>query len=195
MLLHPVASSDEETSNFKLSSIYRKRVFLQRISFCCRRLPGFKSQVSVTWTRTSQSGCYVPSGNFSCTWGIPTASGEAGRTCLFIGTVILMTLWAHTSKWIVEVVKQAYSGAERQYDRITAHEVRALSTSWAYANQVALEDVLAAAFWRSSGVFRTPTSRRCLLLVTAGTRSDNVRKFYYEPFLLKTPWFMNTSNF
>ena len=73
--------------------------------------------------------------------------------------------------------------------------VRAVSTSWAYANQVALEDVLAAAFWRSSGVFRTPTSRRCLLLVTAGTRSDNVRKFYYEPFLLKTPWFMNTSNF
>ena len=58
------------------------------------------------------------------------------------------------SRWIVETVKEAYTQADRQFDRVTAHEVRALSASWAYNCQVALPDILAAAFWRSSGVFQ-----------------------------------------
>ena len=41
-----------------------------------------------------------------------------------------------------------------QEDRVTAHEVRALSASWAYNCQVALSDILSAAYWRSSGVFK-----------------------------------------
>ena len=61
---------------------------------------------------------------------------------------------SHISQWIVETVKEAYTQADRQYDRVTAHEVRALSASWAYNCQVALPDILAAAFWRSSGVFQ-----------------------------------------
>ena len=61
---------------------------------------------------------------------------------------------SHISRWIVETVKEAYTQADRQYDRVTAHEVRALSASWAYNCQVALPDILAAAFWRSSGVFQ-----------------------------------------
>ena len=60
----------------------------------------------------------------------------------------------HISRWIVETVKEAYTQADRQYDRVTAHEVRALSASWAYNCQVALPDILSAAFWRSSGVFQ-----------------------------------------
>ena len=51
------------------------------------------------------------------------------------------------SRWIVETVKEAYTQVDRQYDRVTAHEVRALSASW-------LPDILSAAFWRSSGVFQ-----------------------------------------
>ena len=51
-------------------------------------------------------------------------------------------------------VREAYTRADREYDLITAHEVRALSASWAYNCQVALPDILSAAFWRSSGVFQ-----------------------------------------
>ena len=61
---------------------------------------------------------------------------------------------SHISRWIVETVKEAYTQADREYDRVTAHEVRALSASWTYNCQVALPDILSAAFWRSSGVFQ-----------------------------------------
>ena len=60
----------------------------------------------------------------------------------------------HISRWIVENVKEAYTQADRYYDRVTAHKVRALSASWAYNCQVALPDILSTAFWRSSGVFQ-----------------------------------------
>ena len=60
---------------------------------------------------------------------------------------------SHISRWIVETVKEAYTQADREYDRVTVHEVRALSASWAYNCQVALPDILSATFWRSSGVF------------------------------------------
>ena len=56
---------------------------------------------------------------------------------------------SHISRWIVE----AYTQADREYDRVTAHKVRTLSASWAYNCQVAVPDILSA-FWRSSGVFQ-----------------------------------------
>ena len=37
--------------------------------------------------------------------------------------------------------------------KISAHEVRALSSSWAYWNSVALDDVVRAAYWRSNSTF------------------------------------------
>ena len=53
--------------------------------------------------------------------------------------------------WIVETVKEAYTQTDRDYeDRVTAHEVRVLSGLWAYNCQVALPDVLSAAYKRSS---------------------------------------------
>ena len=61
---------------------------------------------------------------------------------------------AHISRWIVLAVKRTYDEADINYENVTAHEVRAIATSWAYANQVAMEDIMAAAFWRSSGVFQ-----------------------------------------
>ena len=61
---------------------------------------------------------------------------------------------SHLSRWIMETVKVAYTQADQQYDCVTAHEIRALSASWVYNCQVALPDFLAAAIWRSSGVFQ-----------------------------------------
>ena len=61
----------------------------------------------------------------------------------------------HVSRWLVEVVQDAYTRADLEYDDdIRAHELRAIASSWAYVNQVRLEDILAAASWRSSGVFQ-----------------------------------------
>ena len=66
---------------------------------------------------------------------------------------------SHISRWIVETVKEAYTQADRQYDRVTSHEVQAISASWAYNCLVALPDILAVAFWRSSGVFQNSYQR------------------------------------
>ena len=79
-----------------------------------------------------------------------------GRQRMFIhwNRSIRDIMRSHISRWIVETVKEANTQADRQYDRVTAHEVRALSASWAYNCQVALPDILSAAFWRSSGVFQ-----------------------------------------
>ena len=81
---------------------------------------------------------------------------RGGRQRMFIhwNRSIRDIMRSHISRWIVETVKEAYTQADRQYDRVTAHEVRALSAAWAYNCQVALPDILSVAFWRSSGVFR-----------------------------------------
>ena len=81
---------------------------------------------------------------------------RGGRQRLFLhwNAAIQDIVRVHISRWIVETVKEAYSRADREHGRVTAHEVRALSASWAYGSQVALPDVMAAAFWRSPGVFQ-----------------------------------------
>ena len=73
---------------------------------------------------------------------------RGGRQRMFIhwNRNIRDIMRSHISRWIVETVKEAYTQADRQYDRVTAHEVRALSASWAYNCQVALPDILSAAF-------------------------------------------------
>ena len=77
---------------------------------------------------------------------------RGGRQRMFIhwNHSIRDIMRSHISRWIVETVKEAYT----QADRVTAHEVPALSASWAYNCQVALPDILSAAFCRSSGVFQ-----------------------------------------
>ena len=80
--------------------------------------------------------------------------GDRQRMFIHWNRSIRDIMRSHISRWIVETVKEAYTQADRQYDRVTAHEVRALSASWAYNCQVALPDILSAAFWRSSGVFQ-----------------------------------------
>jgi len=62
---------------------------------------------------------------------------------------------SHISRWIVDAIRQAYldEGIDTP-SQVNAHELRALSASWAYTSHVALEDVLSACSWRSSGVFQ-----------------------------------------
>ena len=61
----------------------------------------------------------------------------------------------HISKWIVEVVKTAYQSNDQDIlERVMAHDLRALASSWAYTCHDALEDVLSAMIRRSSGVFK-----------------------------------------
>ena len=61
----------------------------------------------------------------------------------------------HVSRWLVEVVQEAYTRADLEhYDDIRAHELQAIAASWAYVNQVRLEDILSTASWHSTGVFQ-----------------------------------------
>ena len=59
------------------------------------------------------------------------------------------------SRWVMLAVKQAYENSgDTPPSGIAAHEVRALSASWAYRNHVHLDDIKASLFWRSDGVFQ-----------------------------------------
>ena len=79
-----------------------------------------------TWTRMDLRGCYI----------------QSSVAALHMGLI----------DFIVEVVKKVYTWADWDYDLVAAHKVRALSVSWAYSNQVQLEDILAAVFWLYTGV-------------------------------------------
>ena len=60
----------------------------------------------------------------------------------------------HASRWLVQVVKEAYGRADLDIEHVTAHEVWAVSASWAYLNQIPLEHIISASFWRSQWVFQ-----------------------------------------
>ncbi|XP_063955551.1 uncharacterized protein LOC135154172 [Lytechinus pictus] len=57
------------------------------------------------------------------------------------------------SRWIVEAIKSAGDDALLSDTRPRAHDTRSIATSWALFNGVALDDILRAAFWRSSNSF------------------------------------------
>ncbi|MCG7869396.1 MAG: hypothetical protein JAY74_23885 [Candidatus Thiodiazotropha taylori] len=84
-------------------------------------------------------------------------SKRSGRKRLFLplkGTKDISP--ATISRWICEVIRLAYSklsSSDLSFMKISAHEVRALSSSWAYWNSVALDDVVRAAYWRSNSTF------------------------------------------
>ena len=61
----------------------------------------------------------------------------------------------HISRWVMLAVRTAYEGSGViPPTGIAAHELRALSASWAYRNHVALDDIKAALYWRSDGIFQ-----------------------------------------
>ena len=60
------------------------------------------------------------------------------------------------SRWVRYVIKHAYSSISKNPNRLLkprAHELRALSTSWAYVNYIPLEEILKSAVWSSSSLF------------------------------------------
>jgi len=58
------------------------------------------------------------------------------------------------SRWVVETIKWAYANSSaREQLRCHAHEVRSLSTSWAVAKGVSLNEVLEAANWKTESTF------------------------------------------
>ena len=60
------------------------------------------------------------------------------------------------SRWISYTIKLAYRKLIRNdfpFLKIKAHEVRALSSSWAFFDEVPLNEVLKAAVWNQSSTF------------------------------------------
>lgn len=60
------------------------------------------------------------------------------------------------SRWVACTIKHAYSSLSEldlSHFQVRAHEVRALSTSWAFVNHVPLDDILKATYWRNSSTF------------------------------------------
>ena len=65
---------------------------------------------------------------------------------------------ASISRWIASTIKKAYSSLtdrDLTFLKIRPHELRALSTSWAFINRAPLADVLSAAFWKNATTFST----------------------------------------
>ena len=78
---------------------------------------------------------------------------------------------ASISRWIAYTVKKAYSSLSSRdisYLKIKAHELRALSSSWAYINHAPLEDILQATFWRN------PTTFSSFYLRSFSSQQDNL---------------------
>ena len=63
---------------------------------------------------------------------------------------------ASISRWVTSTIRKAYSSLSSRdlsIFNIRPHELRALSASWAYINNVPLSEVLQAAFWRNPTTF------------------------------------------
>ena len=78
---------------------------------------------------------------------------------------------ASISRWISITIKLAYkdlSSRDLSFLRIRPHEVRALSTSWAFSNNVPLEEILQAAVWKSQSTFSS------FYLRSMASQSDNL---------------------
>ena len=63
---------------------------------------------------------------------------------------------ADISKWIVNTIKVAYSSSTadtQALSKVTAHEVRAVATSWALWSGVSIKSVIEAGTWCSLNTF------------------------------------------
>ena len=128
-----------------------KQVFWPRTSCHLRHLSSSRFQgllisIHMNWRDSS-----IPSSRLICTsWTQREFTGPRAAVCA-LGWKHCQYLTAHFSRWIVDTIKEACDRADLDVDRVRAHEVRAISASWAYLNQILLDCVLAAALWRSQG--------------------------------------------
>ena len=86
-----------------------------------------------------------------------TSSYRQNRTRLFIpirGNQDISK--ASVSRWVSYTIKLAYRKLTRRdisFLKIKAHEIRALSSSWAFFDKVLLNEILKAAVWNQSSTF------------------------------------------
>ena len=73
------------------------------------------------------------------------------------------------ARWLRDVVRMAYSHARATLPSDKAHELRAWSASLAAAKNIALKDILEAAYWRSENTFIQFYLRDCGLTRRDGT--------------------------
>ena len=86
-----------------------------------------------------------------------TKSLRKHRKRLFIPTQGDQDLAKPTlSGWVKYAIKNAYDTISKNPNRLfkpRAHELRAISTSWAYMNYIPLEEILKSAVWSSTSLF------------------------------------------
>ena len=86
-----------------------------------------------------------------------TKSLRKHRKRLFIPTQGDQDLAKPTlSRWVKYAIKNAYDTISKNPNRLfkpRAHELRAISASWAYMNYIPLEEILKSAVWSSSSLF------------------------------------------
>ena len=86
-----------------------------------------------------------------------TKSLRKHRKRLFIPTQGDQDLAKSTlSRWVKYAIKHAYGSISKNPNRLfkpRAHELRALSASWAYMNYIPLEEILKSTVWSSSSLF------------------------------------------
>ena len=144
--------SEEEISNVRVVSLLPVAGFFSQEP---ASVPGSGVDHSPRY-RSSQSGWTRENVMSVKLYLRDTERIQGCRQWLFIhwNRAIKDIMRSRVSKWIIKTLK-VYTWADRGLeDRVTAHEVRAVSASWAYNSQVALPDILSVAYWRSSGVFQ-----------------------------------------
>ena len=103
-----------------------------------------------------------------------TKSIRNGRTRLFIPTKGNHDLKKSTiSSWIKYTISHAYKSLSKHQIKllkVKAHELRALSTSWAYTSSIPLEEVIKAAVWSNSSTFAS------FYLRNMGSQAENLRQ-------------------
>ena len=86
-----------------------------------------------------------------------TKSLRKHRKRLFIPTQGDQDLAKSTlSRWVKYAIKHTYDSISKNPNRLfkpRAHELKALSASWAYMNYIPLEEILKSAVWSSSSLF------------------------------------------
>ena len=138
-------------------SLILKSVFLAK-----NQLPSVKPDPIVVpslarickWEHTDRLLCPVRALKFYLKM---TSSYRQNRTRLFLPIKGNKDISKDTiSRWISYTVKLVYRKLTKRdisFLKIKAHEVRALSSSWAFFDKVPLNDILQAAVWNSSSTF------------------------------------------
>ena len=96
---------------------------------------------------------------------------------------------ASISRWIASVIKKAYkalSNRDISSLKIRPHELRALSTSWAFVNHTPIDDILKAAFWSNASTFSS------FYLRSLSLQKDNL--FMLGPLVASQTVVASTSN-